>query len=39
MLSAGQTQVPPVSARMVAEDDEHCFFKFQVMIVQLTEMM
>ena len=25
MESAGQTQVPPVSARMVAEDHEHCF--------------
>ena len=25
VTSAGQTQVPPVSAKMVAEDDEHCF--------------
>jgi hypothetical protein len=39
MESAGQTQVPPVSARMVAENDEHCFLEFQVKTIQLTEMM
>jgi hypothetical protein len=25
MLSGGQTQVPPVSDRIVAGEDEHCF--------------
>lgn len=39
MLSAGHTQVPPVSARMVAEDDEQGFFAIQVVTIQLTEMM
>lgn len=39
MLSGGQTQVPPVSARMVAEENEHCFLEIQVKTIQLTEMM
>lgn len=29
MLSGGQTQVPPVSDRMVAGDNEHCFLGFK----------